>query len=490
MREGKGDTMRSGNVLNGVRVCVASIVLVLSGGLLSLAAPFVASAQEELTLERAIEFAMDQNRQLQGAQRELDAAHWGQLNSYTNFLPRIELAGGYTRIDPESESRANASVDFIRSSAGQIGIPPSALSNIRPFAYGSTYGAGLTVMQPIYNGGAEILGVQAASAAYDKGLYGLQDTEQDVIARVKVSYYTVLKAQAMVNLAKESSDRTRRYLEMTQRRADMGQRTQTDVLRWEVQRASDEGNLINAENGLATARLILNEVMGVELNRTFAIRKIAFPDSLLADYAPSPEPGVYASSAPFTDALTVDDAFLATHPAMRVMNANLELADLNVSRAWVNFKPRVNVGFQYGYEKNNTIALDGYRPWALSLTVSLPIFNGFGDYTNIQQAKAEYSKAESQVDSYRRILLLQAANAQLTLKAARKRIDITRQAEREALEVLNSVTRRYENGAASNVDLIDVQTAYSSARTNSIAAFFDYYVAQVQYERATGTVTR
>ena len=34
-------------------------------------------------------------------------------------------------------------------------------------------------------------------------------------------------------------------------------------------------------------------------------------------------------------------------------------------------------------EKNNTLKLDGIRPWALALQVSYPIFNSFGDYTNL-----------------------------------------------------------------------------------------------------------
>ena len=37
-------------------------------------------------------------------------------------------------------------------------------------------------------------------------------------------------------------------------------------------------------------------------------------------------------------------------------------------------------------------------------------------------------------------------------------------------EVVNSVTRRYDTGGASNVDLIDVQTAYTSAQTDLITA--------------------
>jgi outer membrane protein TolC len=38
------------------------------------------------------------------------------------------------------------------------------------------------------------------------------------------------------------------------------------------------------------------------------------------------------------------------------------------------------------------------------------------------------------------------------------------------------------------VDVIDVQTAYTSARANAITALYDYHIASVQQARAMGTV--
>jgi outer membrane protein len=154
----------------------------------------------------------------------------------------------------------------------------------------------------------------------------------------------------------------------------------------------------------------------------------------------------------------------------------------------VNFKPSVNLAFQYGWEKNNTLKLDGITPWAFALQVRFPIFNGFGDYTRLQKAHAEYSRTESQVETFRRGMVLQATMAELNVRAAQKRIDITRRAEKEAREVLDAVTLRYESGGASNVDVIDVQTAYTSARANAITALYDYHIASVQQARAMGSV--
>jgi outer membrane protein TolC len=431
-----------------------------------------ASAQDTLTVDRAVTLAMEKNPLVRAADHERTAADWGKWSAVANFLPKVDVASSVTRIDPESERQANAAIDFLRSAAGPLGIPPSAMANIKPFAYRDTYGTQLTVVQPVFNGGLEIVGLVAANAAQDRAASSYRDTEQDVIARVRIAYLTVLKAEELVALTRENAERTLRNLELTRRRAEVGQRTKTDVLRWEVEHGSAEGDMIGAENGLALARLQLNDLLGVDLDRHFVLERVPLADT--------------AATRPSAD---VPD-LLDRHPSMEVMQANLRLADAGVSRAWTSFAPRINIGFQYGWEKNNTLRLDGIRPWGLALTVSYPLFNGFGDFTALQQARAEYRRTESQVFTFRRGLQLQATNAELALRSARKRLEIARTAREQALDVLNAVTRRYETGGAANVDLLDVQTAYTAAQTNFITAAYDVTIAGVQWARASGTIAR
>lgn len=436
------------------------------------------AAQQPLTMDAAVQTALEHNQALISARYDRDAATWGRLNAVTNFLPKVQLSGGVTRIDPETERRANAAVDFIRVAANQFGIPQEYLADLKPFAYRDTYTSDITVVQPVFNGGLEIVGLSAANAQEDRSIAMLQDTEQDVVARVRTAYLSVLKAEELTGLARESVARTQRHLDVTKRRADVGMRTSTDVLRWQVQHASDEGTLIQAENGLAMARLALNEAMGVDLHAVFTLDRTAAGDSAKVLTA--------TADLPTEAQITAD--LLQSHPTMRGMEAGLRLADAGIDQAWTSFLPRVNVAFQYGWEKNNTLHLDGIRPWALALQVSYPIFNSFGDYTNLQKAHAEYARTESQVETGRRGLVMQATFARMNLRSALKRVDVARTGEREAREVLDQITRRYETGGASNVDLIDVQTAYTAARANAITAVYDYHIAAIGLARAMGTI--
>jgi outer membrane protein len=452
-------------------------ILLLAGLALSAAAP--ASAQTTLTLDRAVELAIEANHLLRAASEDVEASRWNKKESYSNFLPRIELHGSVTKIDPESEARANAAIDFIKAAGGALGIPPSAMADIKPFAYRETWGTDVTVVQPLYNGGMELAGVEAAGAREDYSMEARRETEQTVIATVRTGYYAVLRAQALLALATESSDRTRRWLEMIERRAELGERTPTDVLRFRVQLAQEEGNVVRAANLLKSSRSRLFEVLGVPLDADYVLEEVApsNPDSAAAALpSPALTPG--------------EDTLVADHPTLRAMEASVRLAGAGVSLAWTKFQPRLNLAFQYGWEKNNTATLDGIKPWALSFTVNWPIFNGFGDYANLRKTEAEERRAGEQLQGIERRLRIQASDAALELESARKRVEIATVGVREAVKVLESMSRRNDLGSASNLDLLDAQTAHSRAKTDFITAVYDTFIAREQLDRARGAVTR
>lgn len=459
-----------------------SILFLLLGSVLT------ARGQEVLTIQQAIDIALERNHTILSAEYDLSAARWGKWNSVTNFLPKVELSSSGTRIDQDTYLRANASIEFIKLGASALGLPPEALENIKPFAYLNSYETNISVIQPVFNGGLEIVGLSAAGSIKERSEYSYLDTRQDVVAKIKTTYLNVLKAEELVALATESLERTKRYVETTKRRAELGSRTQTDVLRWEVQYSADEANLITANNYLALAKLQLNDLMGVDLHKEYTLEKIVQAESATTMQFDTVFAGNSASLGGLGESAQINFDRLSGHPSMMVMMSNLDLASVNVSKEWTNFLPRINFIYQYGWERNGSIALDGIRPWALTLSVRYPIFSSFRDFTSLERSYAEYYRAEEQIESFKTGLVMQATNAQLNLNTARKKIETTRKGLRQALDVLNSVTRRYESGGASNIDVIDVQTAYRSAKTNYITAVYDYYISEIQFERATGTI--
>jgi outer membrane protein TolC len=115
-----------------------------------------------------------------------------------------------------------------------------------------------------------------------------------------------------------------------------------------------------------------------------------------------------------------------------------------------------------------------------------PVFNGFGDYAQVRQARADLRRAESLAQDVERQWGLRARTAALTVNSAQERIAIARKGIEYAEANLQTVTRRYEAGVASNIDLIDAQTTAYQARALLIHATYDAAIARAELERATG----
>ncbi len=428
---------------------------------------FAQTPAKRLSLEQAVQMGVEHNLTLAAARQTQQASKWGVRKAYSNWLPTVEINSGYTRLDGETVRRANIFTEIGKSFPG---VDPK---DIRPAAYKNAYSTSLTVIQPLYNSGAEYSSIRLSKAAHRASKYSLEDTKQEVIVKVKRAYFNILKAQELLNLMEESVESTRRHLVNVRRMLEVGSRSKADVLRWEVQLVQDEGNMLEAENHLAIAIAALNEAMGMELEENYELLPIS---------EGSPREGSL-----FQDQIV---EIVQDHPAMRAMKANVSLQRAQVRLAQGSFQPKVNLVYSYGWEKDDDIRLDGDRTWTTSVQVSFPLFNGFGNYSAVRKAKAELRKTEESAKGIQKGMELQAKSAWLNLKAAQTRIGIARKGVELGEENLRVVKNMYDAGLASNIDFIDAQLARNGVRVSAINALYDFYIAQAELERALGLGTK
>ena len=95
-------------------------------------------------------------------------------------------------------------------------------------------------------------------------------------------------------------------------------------------------------------------------------------------------------------------------------------------------------------------------------------------------------QAQAQLEQMTAAVKLQVREAYLNLVTARQRVDVSRQAQSQADESLRILQNRYEEGLATITDLLQVETAHTSAQKNYLNALFDYRLSYAALELATG----
>ncbi|MFQ5651809.1 MAG: TolC family protein, partial [bacterium] len=399
-----------------------------------------------LTLDEAVEFALNNNAALQAARAGLAASGYRLRKSRLDLLPKADLQVSYARLDPGTVRRGNVFVDVGRELVKNFGAGDPA--DIRPGAYANNFATTLQVVQPIYNGGANWATVGLARAQQAGSEHVLEDTRQRVILEVKRRYLQTLQARELVALANKSLESSQHHLASSRKMLEVGLRSRTDVLRWEVQVANSEGQLVEAENNVVIALAALKQVVGMPYEQELSVSSLPF------------EP------VPLREGLEAQIARTqAHHPGLKAALASVDAGRAGVRLAWAAFQPQVNFVYQVGWEQNNTFALDSFRFWNAGVSVKIPIFHSFSSLAQLQERKAELRRIEENRKESERLVTLELIRARSNVETANKKYHIALKTVEQARENLRVLDNTYEAGLAANIDVLDAQVVLTRAET-------------------------
>lgn len=426
-----------------------------------------------LTLEQAVNTALDNNLSLQAAKQGARSSQWGLKKAYLDYLPQVNFGFQYVRLDQGTLDRANAFYNFVNDPANSQFLPEELRRNVRPGAWRNSYGPSVSVVQPIYTGGVLSSQLNLAQAMDVRGQASLEETRQRVIFETHNAYFQVLKAQELLALAEESHRSAQRHLETSKKMLEVGLRARNEVLRFEVALATAENAVIVAQNNLELTKSALNQVMGVTLEHEVTLQPVSD----------------FSWQAPRTLAEQTEIA-LRRHPGVQIMKSNVSAQRASVGLARSGFLPRVGLAYNYSWEANDTWAFDSFRTWSLAISASIPVFNSFQNYAGLQRERAALQQAQKMEEDFTRGLQLQVKQASLNLAAAEKRIAIAEKAVEEANENLRIVNNSYEVGLLSSLDVVDAEVAATQAKASRIEARYDFFLAKAQLARAMGVLGR
>jgi outer membrane protein TolC len=114
------------------------------------------------------------------------------------------------------------------------------------------------------------------------------------------------------------------------------------------------------------------------------------------------------------------------------------------------------------------------------------VFPALGGIAAVRKASAEQEAAAARYESARRTAEVEALAAERMLQAARDGVAVAARAEAEAGEALAQARVRYRTGAAPITELLDVQSATTTATLNLLTARRDLLLAQAALAFAYG----
>jgi outer membrane protein len=130
------------------------------------------------------------------------------------------------------------------------------------------------------------------------------------------------------------------------------------------------------------------------------------------------------------------------------------------------------------------------EPLSLSLTVSLPIFQGFGRERQVEEAKLQARDAQYRLQAQDLRLRTQVETAYLAIATAAQTVDLESRNRQLADDQLRLARERYRVGAASFLELQDAETIRARADRAYLDAVFTFHAGLADLEAAVGRPLR
>jgi outer membrane protein len=142
-------------------------------------------------------------------------------------------------------------------------------------------------------------------------------------------------------------------------------------------------------------------------------------------------------------------------------------------------------------DANNTFPFDFTKqPFSASLTISLPIFTGFGRSLRLQQAREQARDADESVRAQALQVESDVHARYLGLNTAYQAIAVQAQSRDAARDQLRLAQDRYRLGSGTALEVSDAQNSVQRAEGDYVNAIYDYHKTLAALEAAVGRPLR
>lgn len=443
-----------------------------------------------LTLSRAVETALDRNRDIVGSRYQLNLAEEQVGEAWSMVYPSVDFSGSFTRnVSPQ--------VSFLPA---QIFDPNAPEGEFIPIQFGADNVWNLTIQaeQPLFRAGL-FVGVGAAARFRTLQREMLRGQTQQVVTRVRIAFFDLLLAQEEVRLTENSLARVRRSLDETRAMNEAGLAQDYDVLRLEVEVANLEPNLRRARNRQVAARRTLAVELDLDLDADLDVA---------GNLAELDLDGSAHNSGANQDILTFAgiqpgeadmEDLVQRATAQRSDVRQLELteqlrtAELRVEQA--QYLPEVTAFGTYGLAAQQNGSPDFFgssmqrgSTKQVGLRVTVPIFTGFGRDARADQRQAALRQAEVQTRQGRDQAAVQVRNLADQVEEALARARGQQLAVTQATRGYEIARAQYREGLGTQLELTDAEVALRQSEFNYAQAVYDYLTGRAQLDEAVGAV--
>ena len=442
------------------------LIIILS--LLISIAGFSQENTKILSLQEAIDYALENNRTSKNAARDIEAAEKQKWEITATGLPQISAEIGYQNWLKQQVSLIPAEV---------FGGNPGDFAEVE-FGTKQSMNASAKIEQLLFDG-SYLVGLQSAKVYLEISENAKEKTDLEVRKAVINAYGNVLLAEESVKILERNVSVLQKNLDETTKIYENGLEEEESVQQLQITLSGLESSLKNASRLKLLAYQMLNITLGLDLNTS----------AILSDNLES-----LTNQNIVLGLITAEENVEKTidyRIAKNEMISKELLLKLQKSKALPTLNAFLDGGYA-GYSDEFTFANNNERWFGSSLlgvNLKIPIISSGGRSAATQRAQINLEKAKDDLTETEQKLKLQIATAksdyQFAIEEHVNKKENLNLAER--IEIKNQT--KFFEGIASSFELRQAQTQLFTSQKEYLLAMLDVINKKAELETVLNTIS-
>ena len=409
-----------------------------------------------LTLEQAIDQAVQHNRTLDNAEMDVGKAADELAAERTKRLPKLDLG---------LSENYNLSSQSFTFPAGLFGPIPTEDVKLDART-GFTTVVSASVKQPLSDLYRIGLSIDQFEVNEDIADQELRSRRQTIIRDVKQAYYNILKAQNELTSTEASISFYRELDQLVDRYYQEQTVLKYETMEVKSRLARAEHDAFTERNRLATEREKLNKLLGREVATAFSVAPVGIDQLAVPSLAEA------------------ESAAIEQRPEVNTSRLKLKHAQYGYRIKKSEYIPHIDLQYRYTRLYNTDFIPD--KESAIGLTARWEFYD-WGRKSQdlskkslaIQQARNEIEEAESQV-------IIEVNRRMRDLEDARNLVSVTSITQAAQQEKLRVLMNQYRQQTVLLDDVLKAERELTFANTEHNNAQLSVWTAQSELQKAMG----
>jgi len=418
--------------------------------------------QKSWSLEECINYAYENNIDIKKSIIEVESADDDRLQSKLGLLPTLNAS-------------ASQSYNFGRSLDYQTNLYQDKQSD------NSSFGASTDVT--LFNGLQKINTIRKTQFDYLATKYNSDKIRNDMSLNVAAGYLQILFNIELVKNAERQVEISQDQINRTQKQVEAGSVARGSLYDIQAQGASEEANLVSAQNRLMLAYLDLMQLLDLEASVEFDIQK----------------PELEITGAPtILPAEMIYNKSVTLMPEIKSAEYQVLSAERNLSISKGMRSPRLYISGFYGTNYSRQILeIIGYTPEPEKIPIfgdtkpfdqqlkdnragnlffglNIPIFNGYQVSTNINQTKMYQETVDLNLQAEKLRLRKNIESAHADAMAAYQTYLARKKSVEAFREAFKYTEEKFNVGMVNSTDYNVSKIQLANAESDLVSSKFDY----------------